>query len=337
MPKTEKFLRTIKSENFHGPLPDKNTDFKPTDYQELITKLKEAITNNNQEEVKNLLKQKFIGEANKNDKNEIKEFEEVINDNLMKFVYSGINSKYIIRVKETHVYTEHNVSTTFLEKLLREHRDEFNSLYENASKECQQVLTDFSNLDLRDLDFKKIQLQEANLTNANLLGATNLTQKKLNRCISSENAQLPKGLIASWSNHKKEQIIAYIKELNDYGDALTKSSDKKGQEKGAEAVALAKELDFTIKNAYRFDSAFQANFLEKLEPYKESFKERRFHSLKMIVANIALCVLGCGLGYVAAGAVHYMKTGSFAFFNRPTSYDKYLQIAEAAEIKGLSK
>ena len=340
MAKTEKFLIKIKSENIQGPLPEKNTDFKPTDYQKLITELKEAITNNNQKQVENLLKQKFIDEANKNDKNEAKTFEEVKQDSLMKFVYFGTNSTYIKPqngIKETYVYTEHNVSS-FLEKLVRDHRSDFNEIYQMANDSCKETLMDFTGLDMSNVDFKKIDLHYANLTRANLVGAKNFTQTKLDRCFKTDEAILPGNLKPLWTNSQKESVIKHINELKTYGEFLQKSTDFKAKSKGKQAINLASLLNRQIiMKVDRYNSHFQKDFLAILDGFKNSFNERRFHSLKMIVANIALCVLGCGVGYVAAGAVHYMKTGSFAFFNRPTSYDKYLQIAEAAEPKGMNK
>ncbi|MDP3268811.1 MAG: hypothetical protein Q8M40_07155 [Legionella sp.] len=336
MAKIERFLTCYKFQDANGKITyQNNKQFKISDFAVLKNKIIQAIKINDTSSLANLLKEPFIKARI------INVHEKVTKDNnSIQFVYMGVNSQYITHregVKTISIYQDHYVYSN-LELLLRDHRNEFISIYQGASDACKEILTDFSNLDLRNLNFDNLELTHAKLTNTNLLGATNLSQDKLNECIKSDNAQLPDGLISSWNEHKKVQITTYIDKLKRYGLELEKSKDIKGKTKGLQAISLANQLQEQISSPkLKLNGQFQSDFMKTLEKYKDSFKERRFHSLKMIVANIALCVLGCGVGYVAAGAVHYMKTGSFAFFNRPTSYDKYLQIAEAAEPKGLSK
>lgn len=190
--------------------------------------------------------------------------------------------------KDTETYEKYKVASV-LEMLIVDHPEEFTALVAAASPQARTELLNFTNLDI------------------NIPAIAHQAEVH-------EDAQLPVGI---WSAEKKNKVLQNIAQLNAYGEKLGKSHFESGREKGELAIQLAARLSSKMSSTRVYNATFEEEFLGLLHGHDASFNEPRFHGFKMIIANIALCILGVGVGYLAAGLYHQQKTGRFAFFSRP--------------------
>lgn len=228
--------------------------------------------------------------------------------------------------RDIYTFAEHLVAPV-LEELIINRIKDYKQLFSMASLDCQKVFSDFSNLELQNVDISEFDLSLANFIDSSFNGARGVTQESLDKSLSYEGAiSLPKQIVPFWTDAKKNLVLAQLDQLDQYAQKLLKSADSEGREKGKEAHQLANDLRDKINSTNKYNGAFQKEFLSLLHSKDELFNHRRYYGLKMILSNIALFVLGAGVGYLVAGLVHQQLTGRFAFFTRPETEQKIATI-----------
>ena len=272
--------------------------------QTTITALEQAINDNQVQTIQSLLKAEFIFSAPL--------------QTGWKMVFCTIQNGHGQRDDEE--YAEHQVAPT-LEALIGHYPEDFHKLYNltRDKPECRKALLDFSDLDLSNADVTQIDFSITNFYNTNLTQTKGITQKTLDKSISYDFAKLTSNIIQLWSSDKAQKTLNNLAKLKEYGTRLTLSNDKDAKSKGHLLRSHADILINQVLSAPKHDNAFQINFLETLNKHNKDFDKPRFYDLKMIIANIAFCILGVGVFYAAAVGVHYASTGRALFFSRTTS------------------
>lgn len=235
------------------------------------------------------------------------------------------NPNYGFGQKDTNTYATHKVATV-LEELVLNHGADFRALLSAAPLECKRYLLDFTDLDLTGAQIADLEPSLMNFTRSNLQNTPGITQLFLDNSETYEDAILPHGIQPFWTEEKKEKVLQGLAKLAQYGHNLKKSSQEGAKQKGQLAGDLAKTLTNKILSAEKYNSVFQKDFLSTLHQHDQAFSEKRDHGFKMIISNIALCILGLGIGYLAAGIAHYQQTGRFFFFNRPETEQQVAKI-----------
>ncbi|KTC81619.1 hypothetical protein [Legionella brunensis] len=328
MAKTKKFkIRRDYLANYGGADHTNSTSFPvPTsNYKEIYASLLTLVRANRTQQLEKTLTSEFIDP-------QVLEREQIETHNSFPesegdFVYFGEQLKYIPNTRygmgqrDTDTFETHRVAPV-LEELVIHHFDDFVTLLKEASPGCQAILLNFTDLDLTGLDFTKFQLAPPSIltqsifTRAKLKSTKGLTQQILDDSQDYIDAQLPERLVPFWTQSKKEKVLEYINQLSDYGNILSKSNFEAGRQRGQLANELALELKGMIASASKHNGTFQKQFLKTLHQHDEAFSDRRFYGIKMIIANLSLFILGFGIGYAAAVAVNYRKTGNCLFFNK---------------------
>ena len=239
------------------------------------------------------------------------------------------NPSYGTGQRDDYSYEEHYTAPV-LQELLLNHKEDFIKLLSSASKQCQAVLMNFTGLDLTDVDISDLDTTQANFTSTVLQKTVGVSQELLDKSLTYYDAVLPKGISPFWTKEKAAEILRGIAQLKSYGEYLLQSCDDEGVSKGDKAVKLAISLRGMIESTTKYNGGFQKQFLQKLHQHDTDFNHRRYYGLKMIISNIALFVLGLGVGYLAAGLINYSETGRFLFFSQPETEQNVANINAAA-------
>lgn len=284
-----------------------NRNITPIDYPNYLTCLNEIqqhLKNNNLQQLITTLKKEWV------DEKIIKRYEKKTHDTYPPegsiFNDDGQRDIYTVEV--------HRVAP-LLEELVVHHKEDYQALLEQAVGECREALLDFTSLDLTDADLTSLHLQGANFSNADLRKTKGVTQELLDKAKTYEGAQLSPGLIPYWSVDKKNQVLAKLGALERYGKKLGQAYDKEGREKSQLVTQLVTKLREKINSSEKYNSAFQRDFLETLHQHDEKFNHKRYLGIKTLIANISLFILGFGIGYIAAAALHKKESGHFLFFD----------------------
>ncbi len=233
----------------------------------------------------------------------------------------------------------------FMERLILECPIVFESLLnETATKpDCRKaLLNSLENLNLCGAVFNGLNLNHANFKNTNLKGAfftntdvTNanfsfsqlentvgLTPEKLDSCATYEKAVLPTRVWPYWDKDIKDQIKAGLLKLKIYGTKLIveKKSIGKGQKIKDHADAMLNQLN-SVEDNNNVSHSFKQSFINKLNCNGE-FNNPRDRGVKIILTNIALCIIGAGIGYLIAIGINKIVNNRFLFFSRTTSQQK---------------
>ncbi len=224
--------------------------------------------------------------------------------------------------RDTYTYEDHFVSSV-LGELVEFHNHDFRGLLKLAKGQCRQALLNFEGMDLGESDLSGIDLSGANFKDAKLKQTHGLSQEALDSAQTCVGATLPDGFTAYLSQAQVKCTLAEIQKLRAYGLKLQGSQDKEGNAKGAIAVDLANTLsNMLTRPGVKFNGKFQAEFLKTLHSQDEAFSQKRYCGLKAILANIALFIVGFGVGYVAALAVYRHNTGRHFFFDKTTTEER---------------
>lgn len=230
--------------------------------------------------------------------------------------------------RDTYTYATYKVAPV-LEELVLNHGDDFRSLLEAAPEESKKHLLDFTDIDLTGATIADLDPSLMNFTRSNLQHTPGITSAFLDASITYVDAKLPRGITPFWTVEKKERVLAQLAHLAEYGHSLTRSNQGEAKNKGQLVVKLAQDLTEKILATTQYNDAFQQDFLSTLHQHDKAFNTKRDHGLKMMISNIALCILGLGIGYLAAGLAHYRQTGRFAFFARTETEQQVAGIQEA--------
>lgn len=307
------------------------TPMRVSNYDAIKHQLSVCINQNNPDQLKLLLESEFITP-------EVKSYEKITFDSFPKSQWDTVNifgdTHIIINPgygkgqRDTHIYAEHYVYTV-LEYLLKKNKTDYIAMINSASEECKKQLMNFVNVDMSDANLSHIDTSYADFTGCNLKNTKGISQKTLDSSISYNDALLPKGLIPFWTESKKNQVLKGIARLQEYGERLLKSTDSEGKEKGKITVALSATLKENIASTNNYNGAFQTEFLRLLHQHDEVLNHKRYHGFKMIITNIAFCILGLGVGYLIAGIANHKITGHFLFFDQTHTEQKVEEINSA--------
>lgn len=173
----------------------------------------------------------------------------------------------------------------------------------------------FNNTNLSGANFENTILTEADLACTNLTKTLNLTSAQLDSCSTYEKAILPDHIWPYWDNEIKTNIKNGLETLNQYGIKL--QTQEATLYKGIQIIEHAQKMLGQLKEIEnkKVDQTFKEKFIYELNSHKK-FNNHRDGGLKVILTNITLCIVGAGIGYLIAGAVHKAITGRFLFFSR---------------------
>lgn len=129
-----------------------------------------------------------------------------------------------------------------------------------------------------------------------------------------------KDIILGLTGEQATKLTAAISELTIYATTLGKEGRS---EKGTTVMNLANTLREEVKMLRTTPTSIK-NFKQKLHEQDAVLGEHA--GWKRVIANIALCVAGFGVGYLVAGLIHLKTSGHFLFFNDTTSQQKVKNI-----------
>lgn len=225
-----------------------------------------------------------------------------------------------------------------MEILILEHQPVFESLLKSthSKPECRiAFMNSFAHLNLTNSYLGDLNLAQANLKNTNLTGANfentnlteadlsftnltktlNLTSTQLDSCSTYEKAKLPDQIWPYWDKEIKANIKNGLDKLWEYSKKL--QADEKTRNRGIMIRDHAQNMldKLTSVENSKVDQAFKETFVKDLNSPKE-LNNHRDKGLKVILTNITLCIVGAGIGYLIAGAIHKAITGRFLFFSQ---------------------
>lgn len=240
-------------------------------------------------------------------------------------------------------YKIHNIAP-LMEIIILEHPIIFEQLLETSrsTPDCHNLILNsledlnlsgatFSNLNLAHANFKNSNLRGATFTNTDLTDAnlafcqldncTGLTPEKLDTCATYQKAVLPKNIWPYWDKDIRENIRLELLKLKKHGKKLCNdhSSLERGQKIITHAETMLNELN-AVENI-NVNHSFKKNFINKLYSDK-NLTIHRDYGVKVILTNIALCIIGAGIGYLIAAGIHKLITNRFFFFERTNSQEK---------------
>lgn len=235
-------------------------------------------------------------------------------------------------VTQIDTFAVHEVSTV-LEEFLNNHMDDFKKIIALMQRKCAKISLDLTNLDLNAVNFSGFDLSNATLNHCNLKHNTTITQDMLDTSLGYRDAILPDGFIPIWSKEKRSAVLLGIHKLGNYGEQLLRSLDRAANSKGMLAIKLADDLRTKLILTTNYNGAFQKDFLSTLHRNDEAFNHKRFLGLKMIIGNIAYCILGLGVGYIIAGWLRYKETKRLFFFDRTETQENIAGIDELIKLQ----
>jgi uncharacterized protein YjbI with pentapeptide repeats len=316
MPKTKEFqihYRYYANYGSYERSREEESPVKVSDYAEIKSQLLDRAQD--PDGLKQLLRSEFIYE---------KELARRVHDAHNSFQYFSDGTGQC----DTYTFATHKVASV-LEELVTNHPEDFRSLLAKASPESQIELLNFTDLDLANANLEGLDYSKINFTRSDIKALPALTQALLDASKTYVDAQLPQGMIPFWNEDKKKAVLRAIKELEDYGKSLETSVFKDARVRGVEATKLAKQLTAKINSASKYNGEFQKDVLTALRAGSATFNTQLDHGLTMLMANIALCILGVGIGYAAALVVHHQQTGRYLFFSRPETAAKAAAIEDS--------
>jgi hypothetical protein len=225
-----------------------------------------------------------------------------------------------------------------MEILILDHQIVFESLLKSTESkpECHKaIMNSLVHLILKNAYLSDLNLSQANFRNSHLTGASfensilndadfsfahltkthGLTSAQLDSSATYENAKLPDHIWPYWDKEIKTKIKNGLESLWTYSKKLQslEATRDRGVKIRDHAHDMLTKLE-AVENT-KVDQSFKENFVRDLNSLKE-LNNHRDGGLKVILANITLCIVGAGIGYLIAGAIHKAVTGRFLFFSR---------------------